>query len=268
MARIEDVEQKRVGILKDAFPRYKSLVYALLFAAVFFGVWQLFTVLLDIPKYILPSPLEIVSTVIEERQRVLNAIGITGIGALGGFVVGNFTGLLCATFIAYSTTAARTLLPMALGIQAIPIIALTPFLTLLFGRGLATVVVISSIIVLFPTLVNGVLGFRSVDAEALEMMSVMNASAWQVFWLLRFPTALPNLFAAFQIGAATSILGAMVAEWVTTGKGLGYLILQAGVNFEIELMWGAILISSAGALTALTLISVAERLLCPWIVET
>lgn len=245
-----------------------SLLVTLLFAVVLFGVWQLATAVFDVPTYILPAPLEIVSTVVEERQRILGAIGVTGLGALGGFVIGNLTGLLCAMAIAYSTTAARTLLPMGLAIQSIPIVALTPFLTLLFGRGLATVVIIAGIIVFFPTLVNGVLGLRSVGDEAVEMMSVMNASAWQVFWRLRFPAALPNLFAAFQIGAATSILGAMVAEWVTTGNGLGYLILQAGVNFEIELMWGAILISSAIALAALALISLAERILCPWIVES
>jgi NitT/TauT family transport system permease protein len=259
---------QRVEPRKRGRSRYKGWLYAILFAGVVFGGWQLATVLLDIPTYILPTPVDIASTVLEERQRILGAIGVTGLEAIGGFVVGNLTGLFTATVIAYSTTAARTLLPMALAIQSIPIVALTPFLTLLFGRGFATVMIIAAIIVYFPTLVNGVLGFRSAGSEALEMMGVMNASAWQIFWRLRFPTALPNLFAAFQIGAATSILGAMIAEWVTTGRGLGYLILQTGVNFEIELMWGAILISSAMALIALALISLAERVFCPWIVET
>jgi NitT/TauT family transport system permease protein len=265
---VEATGRQRIGTRKGGPSRYTGLLSAAVFVALLFGGWQLATVLLDVPKYILPAPVEIGAAIFEERQRVLSAVGVTGTGALGGFVVGNLGGLLAATVIAYSTTAARTMLPMALAIQSIPIVALTPFLTLLLGRGLATVVVIAAIIVFFPTLVNGVLGFRSVGAEALEMMSVANASPWQVFRRLRLPAALPNLFAAFQIGAATSILGAMIAEWVTTGNGLGYLILQAGVNFEIELMWGAILISSALALAALTLVSLAERVLCPWIVET
>ncbi|ABG05945.1 binding-protein-dependent transport systems inner membrane component [Rubrobacter xylanophilus DSM 9941] len=247
---------------------FKTWLYAVLSAGLVFGMWQLATILFDIPTYILPTPVEVTFTAFEERQRILDAIGVTGLEAVGGFIVGNFTGFLAATLIAYSTTAARTLLPIGLAIQSIPIVALTPFLTLLFGRGFATVMIIAAIIVFFPTLVNGVLGFRSVRAEALEMLGIMSASDWQVFWHLRFPTALPNLFAAFRIGAATSILGAMIAEWVTTGSGLGYLILQAGVNFEVELMWAAILISSMLALTALALISLVENLLCPWIVET
>ena len=89
---------------------------------------------------------------------------------------------------------------------------------------------VAAIIIFFPTMINTVLGLRSVPPEALELMAVANASRLEVLWRVRLPTALPYAFSGLQVGAATCILAAMVAEWVTTGTGLGYLILQAGCS--------------------------------------
>jgi NitT/TauT family transport system permease protein len=130
------------------------------------------------------------------------------------------------------------------------------------------VITISALIVFFPTLVNGVLGLRSVEDESLELMRVLNASWWQVFWRLRLPAALPALFAAFRVAAAACVLGALVAEWVASGSGLGYLILQSGVQFEVPLMWSGVLLSTAMAVFAFGLISYAERRLVSWQPDT
>jgi NitT/TauT family transport system permease protein len=192
----------------------------------------------------------------------------TAIGAFSGFVLGNAAGFAAAVAIGSSVTVSRIVLPISLGIRSIPIIALTPFLTLLLGRGHLTVAVISALIVFFPTLVNGVLGLRSVDEQSLELMRVMNASWWQVFWRLRLPAALPALFAAFRVAAASSVLGALVAEWVASGSGLGYVILQSGVQFEVALMWSAVILSTAMAAVAFSLIAYAEKRLLTWQPQT
>jgi NitT/TauT family transport system permease protein len=224
--------------------------------------------LFEIPRYVLPAPLEVARAALQERQSLLSATAITGLGVLCGFIAGNLAGLLVAVSVAFSVTASRTVLPMALALRCIPIIALTPFLTLLLGRGLATVTACAALIVFFPTLINGVLGLRSAEREALELMRSLNASARQTFWRVRLPTAMPHLFAAFRVAAASSVLGVMIAEWVTSDRGLGYLILQSGVGFKVELMWAAILVSTAMVGVAFALVSVAERVLCPWIRET
>jgi len=78
--------------------------------------------------------------------------------------------------------------------------------------------------------------------------SSANASRLQLLWKLRLPTALPYVFSGLQIGAATCILGAMVAEWVTTGTGLGYLILLAGTQFDIPLMWAGVIVAAVLAM--------------------
>ena len=182
----------------------------------------------NVPADQMPAPVDVIKEGLSARSQLLSAAGTTLEGALGGFLVGNLVAVLAALLIASSPAAARLLVPAALVLRTFPIIAIAPLLTLLLGYGTVTVVTVAAIIIFFPTMINGVLGLRSVPPEALELMAMANASRLTVLWRLRLPTAVPYIFSGLQIGAATCILAAMVAEWVTTGTGLGYLILQSG----------------------------------------
>ncbi len=196
----------------------------------------------------LPKPLDVVHDGWSSRSALLDAARHTLVGALGGFLLGNVLAVAAAVLIASSRLAARLLVPLALTASTLPIVAIAPFLTLLLGNGTTTIVVVAAIIIFFPTMVNGVLGLRSVPPDALELMQMAGASWFDVLLRVRLPTALPFIFSGLQVGSATCILGAMVAEWVTTGTGLGYLILQAGVQFEVPLMWAGVILASVLAL--------------------
>ncbi|ADB51181.1 ABC transporter permease [Conexibacter woesei] len=228
----------------------KRFLPTLIAIAVVLGVWIAVKAIAQPSDDILPSPLQVWDAAVDDSSTLLSATKTTLVGAFGGFVVGNVAGILLAMTVAASQTAARVVLPIALVVRVIPVIALAPFLTLVLGTGNATIVAISAAIVFFPTLVNGVLGFRSVPPEMIELMEIAGASPLDVFLRVRIPAALPYLFAAFQIGAAACILGAMIAEWVTSGEGLGYLILQSGVQFEVPLMWAGVVVAALLALTA------------------
>lgn len=244
--------------------RHRAALVTITFWGAVLAAWQFLPPALSLKEWVLPNLSEVVRAGAHSHAELGTALKTTAIGAFGGFVVGNLAGFVAAVAVASSAAVSRVLLPMSLGIRSIPIIALTPFLTLLLGRGAATVITIAALIVFFPTLVNGVLGLRSVEQEALELMRVLNASWWQVFWRLRLPSALPALFAAFRVAAASSVLGVLVAEWVTSANGLGYLILQSGVQFEAALMWAGVILSTALAAVAFGLIAYAEKRLLPW----
>ena len=171
--------------------------------------------------------------------------------------------VLAAVVIASSPAASGLLVPFALVVRTLPIIAIAPLLTLLLGTGMITIVTVAAIIIFFPTMINTVLGLRSVPPEALELMAVANASRLEVLWRVRLPTALPYVFSGLQIGAATCILAAMVAEWVTTGTGLGYLILQAGVQFDVALMWAGVIVAAVLALPVFALTGLIARRVIP-----
>jgi NitT/TauT family transport system permease protein len=207
----------------------------------------------------MPAPLDVVTAGWDNRTELLKAAGQTIQGALEGFIAGSLLAVLAAILVASSTVAARLLLPLALVIRTLPIVAIAPLLTLLVGYGSLTIVIISAMIIFFPTLLNAILGLRSVPSEAIELMAMANASRLQVLWKVRLPTALPYIFSGLQIGAATCILGAMVAEWVTTGNGLGYLILLAGTEFEVPLMWAGVILSAVMAIIVFLITGLVAR---------
>ncbi|WP_320671369.1 ABC transporter permease [Patulibacter defluvii] len=228
----------------------RRMLPSLIAATVVIGAWFLVKAIAQPADDVLPAPLDVLREAGNQSSTLWDATKTTLIGAFGGFVAGNLIGIVGALLVAASATAARVVLPLALVIRVIPVIALAPFLTLALGSGSATVIAISALIVFFPTLVNGVLGFRSVPREMLELMEICGAGGWEVFRRVRIPAALPYLFSAFQVGAAACILGAMIAEWVTSSEGLGYLILQSGVQFDIELMWAGVVLAALLALIA------------------
>jgi NitT/TauT family transport system permease protein len=212
-----------------------------------------------VPDQQMPAPVQVVREGWAARSELLKAAASTLGGALGGFALGNAAAVIAAFLIASSRVASRVLVPFALVIRTLPIIAIAPLLTLLLGTGMITIIAVAGIIIFFPTLINAVLGLRSVSREVLELMAVADASRLDVLWRVRLPAALPYVFSGLQIGAATCILAAMVAEWVTTGTGLGYLILQAGVQFDVGLMWAGVLVAALLALAVFAVTGVIAR---------
>ncbi|MBO9521549.1 MAG: ABC transporter permease [Nocardioidaceae bacterium] len=224
--------------------------------------WQVAVPLLDIPVYVLPSPTAILAHA--DWSAIVSASGSTSVGVVLGFVAGNLLGFVLAGLIAWSAAAASVLYPIGLSLRSVPIIALAPFITLAVGRGVSATTTVAGLIVFFPTLVNVLAGFRSVEREALELMRVLNASKRDVFVRVQLPAALPLFFDALKIAAPTSVLGVMTAEWVIGGHGLGQLILTESLALNGETMWGGIVASAVIAGLAFTLVSLAERLLIPW----
>jgi NitT/TauT family transport system permease protein len=241
----------------------RSALPGVLLLAALLVLWVIVKYAVRVPDEQMPTPVEVARAGWADRGQLLAAAGSTLEGALGGFLLGNALAVLAAVLIASSAMASRLLVPVALVVRTFPIIAIAPLLTLLLGTGTITIVAVAALIIFFPTMINGVLGLRSVPPAALELMAIAEASPLDVLWRVRLPTALPYIFSGLQVGAATCILGAMVAEWVTTGTGLGYLILQAGVQFDVGLMWAGVLLAALLALIVFALTGGMARRLIP-----
>jgi NitT/TauT family transport system permease protein len=210
---------------------------------VLLGIWLIALQLSGLNRVLLPAPTDVWRAASHNQSKLLSATWTTAKGAFGGFLVGNIVGVLLAIVVARSVLASRVVLPLAIAIRVVPVVAMAPLLTMVIGRGLVTVVTIAGLLVFFPTLINGILGLRSVKPEQIDMMRMANASQWHIFVHVRLPAAMPSLFAAFRVAAAASVLGAMLAEWVASGAGLGYLILRSSLTFEVGLMWAAVIVA-------------------------
>jgi NitT/TauT family transport system permease protein len=242
----------------------KSHLIELIVLLAVLATWQSVTLLLQVPAYLVPQPTALLASIGAFHQRLLTESAQTVLEAALGFIGGNALGLALAIVFVQSSWLERTLLPWMVVLKTLPIIAITPVITLILGFGLPTMVAIATLISFFPALVNGVLGLRSASQQSLELLHVLNASRWTVLWRLRIPSALPSMFAAMRVSAPASILAAMVAEWAAANGGLGYLILDASARYQFLLMWDGIVVATLLAVLAFALVEIAEGRFLTW----
>lgn len=230
--------------------------------------WQLATVLFAVPAFLLPPPTDVARALIDNFGRIVEATAQTSAEAAAGFVGGNAVGLALAVLFARRRLFGQLGIPLAVAFRSIPLVAITPVLTILLGFGPLTIVAMAILISFFPALVAGTVGLRAPSAEAFALMRVLDAPERVLFWRLRIPAALPYVFAALKISAPASVLAAMVAEWTAANSGLGYLVLDAGGRYRFPFMWAGIVAATALAVTAFVVASFAERRAIRWPVET
>jgi putative hydroxymethylpyrimidine transport system permease protein len=228
-------------------------------------IWELFLVVTGMPKYILPPLHKIFAVAVYKAPDVfLPAALVTAQEILLGFFFGVASGFLMGVAIFHVNFLRRGLLPIVVASQAVPVIAIAPILIIWFGFGLAPKVIVAALICFFPVTINTMVGFASVEPDALNLMHSLDATGWQIFWKVRFPAALPNIFAGMRNTAAISAIGAVVGEWVGADKGLAPVIIAANSAFLTEDIFAAILYLAAMAIALFLATIVAERVAIPW----
>jgi NitT/TauT family transport system permease protein len=228
------------------------------------AAWQILAQVFGLPIYIAPTPIQIAKTLVTELPMLMRNFVPTAIESLIGFVLGNSIAIAVAVLFVHSKRLEAALYPIAVFVNTIPILAKAPILVLIFGLGMTSKVVIAAFICFFPTLANMVRGLTSVNPQSLELMRVLSASRAEVFWKLRVPSSLPFLFSALKIASTTSVLGAIVGEWIGADLGLGALIIEATHNFRSPLLYATVFVSSAWAVVFFAVVSFAERRIVTW----
>ena len=217
------------------------LVRGLLVIFILLALWQITNTVFQFPEYILPSPIAIFKTFIQDRYLIATQAIPTIIETLLGLFFGCVLGIIAALCIAYFRTTRHWLLPILLLSQAIPTFAIAPLLVIWFGYGLSSKIACTIIMLFFPITSNFYDGLRATSSDWLDLAKVMHASKWQTFLKIRIPAALPNLASGLKIAATLAPIGAIIGEWVGSSKGLGYLMLNANARMEIPLMFAALL---------------------------
>jgi ABC-type nitrate/sulfonate/bicarbonate transport system permease component len=200
--------------------------------------------------YQVPAPSAVLSELARQPGLFLSHSLATVTEAAIGLLVAGVFALAFAAAAVHSRTLDRLLSPLVVISQTIPVIALAPLLVLWFGYGTLPRVVVCALIAFFPMAVTALQGFRTVDGQLLLLMRSVNASRWDVFWRIRFPGAAPFLTAGLRTGATLSLVGAVVAEWTGSDKGLGYLVLSANARLATAQAFAAVLLISILGLAA------------------
>jgi NitT/TauT family transport system permease protein len=247
-----------------AYAAASAILPPVLFLAGLVLLWSVLAERGVIPRYILPSPGAILHEMATNSAVLVKHALATTQEALLGFAIGNTAAVLLALLLAWSSAARLCLYPLALVSRGVPIIAITPLLVLVFGRGLPPIVAVVTIGVSFPTLLNMVRGLQSADVDYHEMLHTLSASPLQRLRLIEIPASVPYLFAALKVSASIAFISALVAEWIGSNVGLGYLVVISSQYFKLPMLWAAIFTAAALTLVMLGLVEIAERLLWRW----
>ena len=246
------------------FGEHRRVLLPILVLVVGLAAWQYITASGLISRLILASPTAILGAFVTSGGEILANAGVTLTEALTGFAIGNTAGLLVAILFVHSDLARRTIFPIAIGAEAIPIVAVVPVLILWLGNGLAPKMFITSFLTFFPMLINALRGLRSADAEVNELLYTLSATPRQRLFMVRLPASVPFLFNALRLAACACVVSAIVGEWLAAEAGLGHLIVLYGTMYKVPEIWGTALMSTGMSLALYGLVVVAERLATPW----
>ncbi|WP_432049035.1 ABC transporter permease [Streptomyces asiaticus] len=233
-------------------------------ALVLLALWELGCRLFSVPQYVLPMPSDIWRSLNDDSALLMDNAWPTVIESALGFAVGNAVAVLLAVVFVHYRPVERALMPVALFIRTIPIVAIAPVLVIMMGNGYAPKVAIGALISFFPTLVNMVRGLQAVDKQSLELLRVLSAAPWEILFKVRIYASLPYLFSSLKIATGNCVIGAIVAEWIGSQQGLGYLIIQTTYNFNTPQLYAVMVIASAIAIVFYALVGTAERLIVRW----
>ncbi|GGH18184.1 ABC transporter permease [Alsobacter metallidurans] len=228
------------------------------------ALWGAAVWIFKVPPFVAPSPVAVFATLTAKFGLLMENLLPTAIEAICGFLLGNVTAIVIATTFVHKKVLEEAFFPLVVIINTIPVVAKAPILVLLLGNGMEPKIAIAALICFFPTLVNMVRGLESVNPQAMELMRVLSASKTEVFLKLRLYNSLPYLFSALKISASTSVIGAIVGEWIGSTTGIGALIIQATYAFDSALLYATVIVGSCFSMLFFLTITLAERLVVRW----
>ncbi|MDB5829387.1 MAG: putative transporter, permease protein [Variovorax sp.] len=229
-------------------PRVQRVLYPLLVGVVLVALWQGLVTVMELPPYLVPSPMLMMQTLITDRVPLGNALLVTLKITVLSFVLATVLGVLISFLFVQSKRIETALFPYAVLLQVTPIVAVAPLIIIWVKNPTAAMTVCAALVALFPIIANTTLGLRSIDPDLQSYFKLNRASRWQQLVRLRIPSALPYFFGGLRISSGLALIGAVVAEFVAgtggSGAGLAYQILQAGFQLNIPRMFAALLLIS------------------------
>ena len=215
--------------------------YALGAAAFALLLWQGIVLVTGVPSFILPSPMQVTKATIENRTLILANALVTATEVFWGLLMGTILGAMTAIQLASSARLHRLVMPLLIFTQAVPVFALAPILTLWFGYGIASKIVMAVLIIYFPVTSAFYDGLTRIPRDILDMATNMGGTKRQIMRRIRIPHALPSLGTGLKLAAVYAPIGAVIGEWVGASKGLGYLMLLANGRAKTDLMFATLL---------------------------
>ncbi len=227
-------------------------------------IWDLAIRLFHVPAYLIPPPWQVMTELAKQWPSLLKQSSYTTAATLGGFALSILFGIPAAIAIASSRTIESYVYPLLVFSQSVPKIAIVPLFVVWFGFGLLPKVISAFLLGFFPVVVSTVLGLKSIEPDMFDLALSMGANRIKTFFKIRLPLALPSIFNGLKVSITLAVVGAVVGEFVGSNSGIGYVLQTANGNFDLPLMFAALVVLSAIGVLLFFLVDLAERYTIPW----
>jgi len=249
-------EKLRSTISKIAFPAAALLLLLL--------IWQLICSLGNVPKYMLPSPGDVLSAFREDWQLMLSHTRVTLTETFIGLFFGIMIGFLMAVIMDRFNVFRKMLYPLIVVSQTIPTVAIAPLLVIWLGYQMLPKIVLIILVVFFPIAVSLLEGYSTVDPDTMHLMRSMGASRMQIFRYVKLPNSLSYFFSSLKISVSYAVVSAVVSEWIGGTEGLGCYMTRVRKSFSSDKMFAVIILISVISLILIWLTSILQKACMPW----
>jgi ABC-type nitrate/sulfonate/bicarbonate transport system permease component len=223
---------------------YRKVILGAFIIVVLISLWWSIVRVFDVAPYLLPSPKAVFLRLIGDFGLFGTHLAMTAMEAVVGWVIGCGFGAAAGIFLHGSKAARATVLPVLIGLQSVPIIAIAPLLILWLGPGLASKIAMAAIICFVPVSISLLVAFNNVEREYRELFALYKAGYFVTMRRLLIPSSATALLSGLKIASGLAVVGAIVAEMTGADRGIGYLILNGSYRLETDLMFAAVLLAA------------------------
>ena len=221
------------------------------------SLWQSLIWLLNPPRYIVPSPLDVLAAIQRQPDYFLRHAWVTLGEIAAGLLAGTIFGILTALSIAAVPRLGRFIWPVVIVLQAFPVFVIAPILVVWFGFGATSKIVMTTLVIFFPVASAFADGLRRIPQEIVDAVAITEATHWQMLAHISIPLAIPSLVSGLRVAAPLAPLGAVIGEWVGASAGLGFIMVQANARMQTDTVFAAMAI--------IVLLTLALRRAIDWI---
>ena len=259
-------ERRILGIAASTWP---GILAPVAVGILGLAAWEILVRVYAVPSYILPGPLLIAQTLVQDWGTLSGALWITLRITFAALIAAVAVGVALAVLFTQSKWLEKSLFPYAVVLQVTPVVSIAPLIIIWVGDLTLSLLICAWLVAFFPILSNTILGLNSADHNLVNLFQLYGANRWQTMRYLKLPAALPYFLGGLKISGGLALIGAVVAEFVAgsggNASGLAYRILEASYQLKIPRMFAAlVLISSSGIAIFLATSAVAHLLLRRW----
>lgn len=244
--------------------RILSLLPSLAVVIAVLAVLQVVLPVAKVPSFIVPLPSAVFGQYLNPKIPWWTHISTTFFEVVAGFLLAVVGGVLLATGIALSNTLRGVIQPLILAAQVVPKVAFAPILFLWFGLNIFPRLLTVFLVCFFPIVIDTSAGLASADQDMINLVRTFDSSRLVLLSKVQFPNALPQIFSGLKVAATLSMVGAVVAEFISSSQGLGFLVQASQVSLNTPLMFASAGLLVVGGFIMYGSVAILERLLVPW----